>query len=115
MARKQLGALLVGLLQAAGIGQATAQQEQVPAIDATLEAIVVTSQKRSEDLKEVPLSVSAPSGEALRDNQIADFADLSRSIPNVSFLSQACARSRSAASPRRRARPPSVSTSTTCP
>ncbi len=67
-----------------------AQESQAPAsTDSSLETIVVTAQKRKEDVKEIPLSVSAISGEALKDNQIVDFTDLSRNIPNVSFMSQA--------------------------
>ena len=54
-----------------------------------LEKLVVTAQKRTEDVRKVPLSVSVLTGEALKNNQIEDFADLSRSIPNVSFSSQA--------------------------
>jgi outer membrane receptor protein involved in Fe transport len=86
--KNALGAGLVGALACTIIGDATAQ-ETAPATDTQLEAIVVTSQKRREDVQEIPLSVSAISGEALKDNQIVDFTDLSRNIPNVSFMSQA--------------------------
>ena len=51
--------------------------------------VTVTSQKRVEDVRQVPLSVSVLSGEALKDNQILDFSDLARSIPNLSFSTQA--------------------------
>jgi len=53
-----------------------------------LETVVVTSQKRVEDARKVPLSVSAIGGEALKNNQITDITDLTRNIPNVSFSSQ---------------------------
>ncbi|WP_077037472.1 TonB-dependent receptor [Pelomonas sp. KK5] len=53
-----------------------------------LETVVVTSQKRTEEARKVPLSVSAISGEALKENQILDIGDLTRNIPNISFSGQ---------------------------
>jgi len=50
-----------------------------------LEEIVVTAQRRSEDLSKVPLSISALSGADVQAMHVVDFADLSRDIPNVSF------------------------------
>jgi iron complex outermembrane receptor protein len=88
MSKHSLGAGLAGVLACTLIGDAVAQ-ETAPASDTTLEAIIVTSQKRKEDIKEVPLSISVISGDTLKDNQIVDYTDLSRNIPNVSFMSQA--------------------------
>ncbi len=69
--------------------QATAQQADTAAPDRqVLDTVLVTSQKRIEDVRKVPLSVTAISGESLKDNQIVDFADLTRNLPNVSFNSQ---------------------------
>jgi outer membrane receptor protein involved in Fe transport len=56
-----------------------------PAKAVTLDQVVVTSQKRREDIRKVPLSVSVISGDAMQANQINDVQDISRSIPNVSF------------------------------
>jgi iron complex outermembrane recepter protein len=53
------------------------------------QTVIVTSQKRREDIKQVPLSVSVLGGEQLQANQIANFTDLTRNIPNVSFNTQA--------------------------
>jgi len=50
-----------------------------------LDQVVVTSQKRKEDIRKVPLSVSVISGDNMQANQINDVTDISRSIPNVSF------------------------------
>ena len=75
--------------------QAHAQQAPAPAEAAsapkgtTLETVIITSQKRKEDVRKVPLSVSVVSGEALQDNHINDVTDLTRSVPNLSFSSQA--------------------------
>jgi outer membrane receptor protein involved in Fe transport len=53
------------------------------------EEIVVTSQKRTENVRKVPLSVTVLSGAQLRAAHIENFADLTRSVPNLSFSSQA--------------------------
>ena len=87
--KNALGGGLVGLLAFTLVGETAGQETAATDSNTTLEAVVVTSQKRREDVKEIPLSVSAISGEALQDNQIVDFTDLSRNIPNVSFMSQA--------------------------
>jgi outer membrane receptor protein involved in Fe transport len=47
--------------------------------------IVVTAQKRAQNLKSVPISVSALSGEQTRIERIANFDDLSRAAPGVAF------------------------------
>ena len=53
----------------------------------TLGDIVVTAQKTSEALSEVPISISALAGAALEAQHITDYADLSRAVPNLSFSS----------------------------
>jgi len=50
-----------------------------------LEEIVVTSQKRTEDLTKVPASISVLSGTALQEQHIENFQDITRAIPGVSF------------------------------
>ena len=54
-----------------------------------VEEITVTSQKRKENVRKVPLSVTVLSGAQLRSAHIENFADLTRSVPNLSFSSQA--------------------------
>jgi outer membrane receptor protein involved in Fe transport len=76
---------------------AAAQQAAAPAGDASssasssgeIQQIVVTAQKRKEDIRKVPLSVSVVSAETLQNNQVVDFTDLTRNVPNVSFSTQA--------------------------
>lgn len=48
-----------------------------------LDVIVVTAQKQSENLQDVPISVTALTGEALENQQVGNIAELSNSIPNV--------------------------------
>ena len=52
-----------------------------------LDEIIVTAQKKEQDIREVPISVSAMSGEALKDQNIQDFSDLAKYTPNLSVLS----------------------------
>ncbi|MFV0275649.1 MAG: TonB-dependent receptor, partial [Parahaliea sp.] len=49
-----------------------------------LEEVVVTAQKRVQSMQDVPISVTAVSGEAIRNAGIPDFEALSASIPNFS-------------------------------
>lgn len=47
--------------------------------------VVITAQKRSEDLKDVPISVSVLSGDDLLTKKIAGYDDLTRLVPGVAF------------------------------
>ena len=55
----------------------------------TLEPIVVTAQKRPENARQVPVSVSVLSGESIQQDHIASLADLTRAVPNLSYSTQA--------------------------
>ena len=48
-----------------------------------LEEIVVTAQKREENLQDVPVSVTALSAESLANNRITDFTDLTRAASSL--------------------------------
>jgi len=52
---------------------------------AQLQEIVVTAQKRSEDIKDIPFSVSAISGAQLAEHHVADYDDITRTVPGVGF------------------------------
>jgi outer membrane receptor protein involved in Fe transport len=49
-----------------------------------LEEVVVTAQKRAQSLQDVPLAVSAMTGEGLLEAGINDIVDLSRQVPSLS-------------------------------
>ncbi len=69
-------------------GGARAAEAPAPADSggpAQLAEVVVTAQKRSEDIKSVPISISALGGPDLKAQRIANFDDLSRVVPGVSF------------------------------
>ena len=82
-------ALLAGGTALALVQMAAAQAQQAaappPAQNSGIENITVTAQKRSEDIKEVPLSITAVSGEQLKEQHIENYDDLARAVPNLSF------------------------------
>jgi len=68
----------------AGSGQAWAQAAPQPADQAVaLDAIVVTAQKREQNLQDVPAAVSAVSGEQLEARNVAQVADIVRVSPSL--------------------------------
>ena len=52
---------------------------------ATLEEIVVTAQRRSENLQNVPLSITSLTSEVLTQRGITSFVDYGTSVPNLGF------------------------------
>jgi outer membrane receptor protein involved in Fe transport len=50
-----------------------------------IEEIVVTAQKRSEDLQKVPMQVQAITAQKLQDLHLKDFTDFALYMPNVTF------------------------------
>ena len=87
--RKILGSAsslaLMLLLPAYAHGETPAAADVMPAEGDGSGEIIVTAQKRSEDVRKVPISLSVLSGSALSDQKIADYDDLSRAVPGVSF------------------------------
>ena len=63
-------------------GSAAAQDPAAP-----LEEIIVTAQKRSEALTEIPMSVTVLSGEALERQQAVSYEDLVALVPGLSLVS----------------------------
>ncbi len=62
---------------------ALANTDDAPAV----EEIVVTAQRRSERLQDVPVSVAAVSGEALAAQRVTQIDDLASKIPNLQLTS----------------------------
>ena len=75
---------LTALAQAA----ATAAAPAASAASNDIARVVITAQKRKEDIRDVPLSVSVLSGEQLQAQQISTVEDLTRNVPNISFTTQ---------------------------
>ena len=53
----------------------------------TLEEVVVTAQKRTEDLQKVPISLQVLSSEKLEQLQVSSFDDYAKLLPSLSFRS----------------------------
>jgi iron complex outermembrane receptor protein len=64
-----------------GVAHAQAQANQ----NTALEEVVVTAQKRSENLQDVPVSIQALGGEKLEQLQVSAFVDYVKYLPSVSF------------------------------
>ncbi len=58
---------------------------EAPSAPATVETVVVTAQKKSENIQQVPISVTALTQQQLTDRQIAAGPDLIRDVPNMNF------------------------------
>lgn len=56
-----------------------------PASNAALEEVIVTAQRRAEGLQDAPLSISALSGENIRNLKMHNITDIAGQIPNVSI------------------------------
>lgn len=74
--------LASALLAGSGMVHAADATEAV-----TLEEVVVTAQKRSEDLQKVPISLQVLSGQDLEEHQVTSFDDYAKLLPSVSFQS----------------------------
>ncbi|WP_408585875.1 TonB-dependent receptor [Novosphingobium sp.] len=66
---------------------AHAQDAAQPASSGGVEEIVVTAQKRAENMQKVPIAVTSVSGAALERAQVKDIQGLANSIPNVQINS----------------------------
>lgn len=55
------------------------------ATDRQIEEVIVTAQRASENIQEVPIALTALSGSMLEDRQIIGASDLQMNAPNVSF------------------------------
>ena len=64
-----------------------ADQPQPGDQPASVQEVVVTAQKRQENLKDVPMSVTALNGAALDKLQVTDFADYAALVPGLSLVS----------------------------
>lgn len=74
-----LGAALASTAQA---------QEAAPASATDLDRITVTAQKREQQIQEVPISISAYSGEFLGAHGINDYGDLGTLVPGLEIQTQ---------------------------
>jgi len=80
-----LGVLAVSCSVIPGLAKADDQTAQATGMGEKLETVIVTANKRTEDVKDVPTSISVLSGNQLEDQHVVSYDDLSRAVPGVSF------------------------------
>ena len=92
--RRRPVAAFVALTLGFGANTAFAQEDAQEAEESGLETIVVTAQKRAQNLQEVPVSVSAFTGEEMTEAVIKDMYDLTANVPAMAaFQSQSATNS----------------------
>ncbi|MGH7025335.1 MAG: TonB-dependent receptor [Caulobacteraceae bacterium] len=84
-----LGSSLLGLAAAplAASAQTATPPNAGQGAATSLQEVVVTAEKRTEQLKNVPMSVSALPGAALEKLHVMDFGDLAAFVPGLSLVS----------------------------
>jgi len=68
---------------------AAGSQAPQPQSDASIEEIVVTAQRRRENLQDVPITVQAFSAQALESSGVTNAADLARVVPGMTMPTSA--------------------------
>jgi iron complex outermembrane receptor protein len=71
---------VAGILQGVAHAQAPGNDSPEPA---QLQEVVVSAEKRPEEIKEVPLSITVLSGAALESQKIENYDDLARAVPGL--------------------------------
>lgn len=67
-------------------GQTVSPSANSTASNGELEEVIVTAQRRKQNILDVPYNISAVSGTEIDDNHVMDSAELMRSIPGVSVV-----------------------------
>ncbi|WP_067109412.1 TonB-dependent receptor [Sphingopyxis granuli] len=76
-------ALLIASVGSVALGAPAFAQQAAPGAASSDNVIVVTAQKREQDIQDVPISMSVVGGEQLADMGIKDFNELDRYVPNL--------------------------------
>jgi len=69
----------------AGFAQGTAPAPAAPTADDNGDVIIVTAQKRSENLQNVPISIQALGTQQLEELNVSNFQDYTRLLPSISY------------------------------
>ena len=87
--RARLFRAMAGILAIHAIALPVCAQEAAPAATSDdLDRIVVTAQKREQQIEDVPISISAYSGEFLQSQGIDDYGDLGSLVPGLEVQTQ---------------------------
>ena len=84
---QRIGAKWAGLPVASALLAATNVAQAQQAEGAVLAEVVVTAQKRTEDLQKVPISLQVLGQQNLEEHQVASFDDYAKLLPSLSFQS----------------------------
>jgi iron complex outermembrane receptor protein len=68
---------------ALGMAGTYAQGEPIDTDSMSLEEVVVTAQKREQNMQDVPVAVTAFDMQAISDKEIEDISDIGSTVPNV--------------------------------
>jgi iron complex outermembrane receptor protein len=68
--------------------EAQADSKTVDSDQPALQEVVVTAEKRSENIKDVPIAITALSGEALEGRQVDGLSTLQQAAPSLQFTNQ---------------------------
>ena len=82
--RRPMGVSGLALLSMMATFRPAAADEPAP-VSGQLEQITVTAQKRTEDIKDVPYSVSVVGGSQIEEHHVENVEDLVRTLPGISF------------------------------
>ena len=74
-----------GVVTIRGVDQAPQSGSASDGADGTVDTLVVTAQKREEDIQDVPIAISAFTQEQLERSQVAGGPDLMTQVPNMTF------------------------------
>jgi outer membrane receptor protein involved in Fe transport len=80
-----MSAMQSGTASAAEAPAAPAETPSAAGQGTAIGEVIVTAQRRNEDVKKVPASISVLGGAVLQEGHITDFEDISRAVPGVSF------------------------------
>ena len=81
-------AVSVSLAMSATIAGAYASADESAGAPPQLQEIIITAQKRAEDLQDVPISVIAVSAQQLQDGGVKDIKDLAIITPGLTVTSE---------------------------
>ncbi|MGL6043835.1 MAG: TonB-dependent receptor plug domain-containing protein, partial [Sandaracinobacteroides sp.] len=82
--RQAIRAALISAVSLQGL-VGFAVQAQTSSVSTGVEDIIVTAQRQAQSLQDVPIAVSAFTGEALTEKQINNASQLQLSLPNITF------------------------------
>jgi iron complex outermembrane recepter protein len=81
----RFGLLAGTILLGAGLSSQVVAQSVTPVAQNSSDVVIVTAQRRAQDIQQVPASVTALGGAQLEQRQVANVLDLQYQVPNISI------------------------------